>query len=256
MTEATVVSPPPHRRAGPRSVRRQLRVDGGHPPPARRRRQRRRRLQPPARYRRGRRLRRERAGPDPRPGARRRSLLRRGDHHQRRDQSGERRGLVYLSAFAPDEGEVLMEVEGGSTDSVLDTALVERQYPAGPDGQTVGEFSIDPAQLHDVFAADLTAEQAADMAATQRPVSSLGFSEPNGTPAWRTLPSWALVCTGDRAAGADVVRRMAQRAGAVTTEAEGSHVLFVARPEIAADVIRQALDALARGAATPAPAAV
>ncbi|WP_448639693.1 alpha/beta hydrolase [Geodermatophilus sp. URMC 63] len=165
-------------------------------------------------------------------------------------------GLVYLSAFAPDEGEVLMEVEGGSTDSVLNTALVERQYPAGPDGRTVGEFSIDPAKFRHVFAADLTAEQAADMAATQRPVSSLGFSEPNGTPAWRTLPSWALVSTGDRAAGADVVRGMAQRAGAVITEAEGSHVLFVARPEIAAGVIHQALDALSRGVETPAPAAV
>jgi hypothetical protein len=149
-----------------------------------------------------------------------------------------------------------MVVEGGSTDSVLNTALVERQYPAGPDGRTVGEFSIDPAKFHDVFAADLTAEQSADMAATQRPVSSLGFSEPNGTPAWRTLPSWALVSTGDRAAGADVVRRMAQRAGAVITEAEGSHVLFVARPDIVADVIHQALDALSRGVATPAPAAV
>ena len=161
-------------------------------------------------------------------------------------------GLVYVSAFAPDEGEKLIEVEAGSTDSILNTALVEQQYPAG--GDTVTEFLIDPAKFHHVFAADVTEEQAADMAATQRPVSSLGFVEPNGPPAWKTLPSWAVVSTGDTAAGADVVRRMAQRAGAVITEAEGSHVLFVARPQVVADVIVQALAAVAQGA--PAHAGV
>jgi pimeloyl-ACP methyl ester carboxylesterase len=165
-------------------------------------------------------------------------------------------GLVYVSAFAPDEGEKLIEVEAGSTDSVLNTALVERQYPTGPDGGTVAEFSIDAAKFHQVFAADLTEEQAADMAATQRPVSSLGFVEPNGPPAWKTLPSWAVVSTGDTAAGADVVRRMAQRAGAVITETEGSHVLFIARPQVVADVIVQALSALSQGAAAPAPVGV
>ena len=62
--------------------------------------------------------------------------------------------------------------------------------------------------------------------------------------------------TGDTAAGADVVRSMAQRAGAVITEAEGSHVLFIARPQVVADVILQALGALAQGTAAPAHAAV
>jgi len=64
------------------------------------------------------------------------------------------------------------------------------------------------------------------------------------------------VSTGDLAAGADVVRRMAERAGAVFTEADGSHVLFVARPQVVADVVLRALEALARGAAVPASAAV
>jgi pimeloyl-ACP methyl ester carboxylesterase len=165
-------------------------------------------------------------------------------------------GLVYVSAFAPDEGEKLLEIENGSTDSVLNTALVERQYPTGQGAETVGEFSIDPAKFHSVFAADLPEEQAADMAATQRPVSALGFVEPNGAPAWQTLPSWAVVSTGDKAAGTDVVRSMAQRAGAAITEADGSHVLFVSRPQVVADVILQALDALSRGAVTPTPAGV
>jgi pimeloyl-ACP methyl ester carboxylesterase len=165
-------------------------------------------------------------------------------------------GLVYVAAFAPDEGEKLLEVESGSTDSVLNTALVELQYPTGQDNETATEFAINADMFHRVFAADLPEVQAADMAATQRPVSVLGFVEPNGAPAWRTLPSWAVVATGDRAAGSDVVRSMAQRAGAAITEADGSHVIFISRPQIVADVILQALDALSRGAATRPSASV
>jgi pimeloyl-ACP methyl ester carboxylesterase len=165
-------------------------------------------------------------------------------------------GLVYVAAFAPDEGEKLIEIENGSTDSVLDTALVERQYPTGQGAETATEFSIDPAKFHDVFAADLPVEEAALMAATQRPVSALGFVEPNGAPAWRTLPSWAVVATGDHAAGSDVVRSMAQRAGAVITEVEASHVVFISQPQAVTDVVLQALDTLGHGAADRAVAAV
>jgi pimeloyl-ACP methyl ester carboxylesterase len=165
-------------------------------------------------------------------------------------------GLVYVAAFAPDEGEQLLEIENGSTDSVLNTALVERQYPTGQGSETATEFSIDPAKFHSVFAADLSEEQAADMAATQRPVSVLGFVEPSGPPAWKTLPSWAVVATGDHAAGADVVRSMAERAGATITEAEGSHVMFISQPQIVADVIVQALGTLTQAAPTRAHAAV
>ena len=153
-------------------------------------------------------------------------------------------GLVYVAAFAPDEGELLLDIENGSTDSVLNTALVEGQYPSGQGSETVGEFSIDTTKFHDVFAADLPAEQAALMAATQRPVSALGFVEPNGAPAWKTLPSWAVVATGDHAAGADVVRSMAHRAGAVITEVEGSHVIMISQPQAVADVILSAVAAL------------
>jgi pimeloyl-ACP methyl ester carboxylesterase len=165
-------------------------------------------------------------------------------------------GLVYVAAFAPDEGELLLDIENGSTDSVLNTALVEGHYPSGQGTETIGEFSIDPAQFHEVFAADLSAEQAALMAATQRPVSALGFVEPNGVPAWRTLPSWAVVATGDHAAGADVVRSMAQRAGATITEVEGSHVIMISQPQAVADVVLQALSTLDMGAADRAAASV
>ena len=94
------------------------------------------------------------------------------------------------------------------------------------------------------IAADLSAEQAAVMAATQRPVSELAFSEPNGEPAWKKLPSWAVVATGDKAAGTDVVRSMAERAGATITEAEGSHVIMISKPQVVADVILSAVAAV------------
>jgi pimeloyl-ACP methyl ester carboxylesterase len=164
-------------------------------------------------------------------------------------------GLVYVAAFAPDEGETLGGIEQGSTDSVLNSALVERTYPTENGSGPAVELYIDPQKFHDAFAADLSAEQAALMAATQRPVSAFGFGEPNGAPAWRTLPSWAVVATGDKAAGSDVVRSMAQRAGMTITEVEASHVVFISQPRAVAEVILQALDAVPRTATVPAPVA-
>ena len=96
-------------------------------------------------------------------------------------------GLVYVAAFAPDEGETLGAVEAGSKDSVLNSALVPRQYPTA-DGGSATEFSIDPAKARDAFAGDLSDQQAALIAATQRPVAEAAFSEPNGPPAWKHLP--------------------------------------------------------------------
>jgi pimeloyl-ACP methyl ester carboxylesterase len=125
-------------------------------------------------------------------------------------------GLVYVAAFAPDEGEPL------------------------------GAFTIDPDKFHEVFATDLSVEQTALMAATQRPLSELAFSEPTGVPAWKNLPSWAVVSTGDKVVGTDVVRSMAERAGATITEVEGSHVFMMSQPEIVTGVILMALAAVPR----------
>jgi pimeloyl-ACP methyl ester carboxylesterase len=153
-------------------------------------------------------------------------------------------GLVFVAAFAPDEGEMLGAVEAGSKDSVLNSALVPRQYPAA-DGSQATEFSIDPAKARAAFAGDLSDEQAALIAATQRPVAEAAFSEANGPPAWKHLPSWAVVATGDKAAGTDVVRSMADRAGAKITEIEGSHVIMVSQPQAVTEVITEAVAAVA-----------
>ena len=153
-------------------------------------------------------------------------------------------GLVYVAAFATEEGERLGDVENGSKDSVLNSALVTLKYPTGQGAQTAVEFAINPARFHDAFAADLPAEQAALMAATQRPAAELAFSESAGVPAWKTLPSWAVVASGDKAAGADVIRAMARRAGATITEVEGSHVIMISQPQAVTDVILSAIAAV------------
>src|SRR2546421_1313426 len=160
-------------------------------------------------------------------------------------------GLVYVAAFAPDEGERLGEVESGSKDSVLSNAQVALKYPTGQGAQTAVEFAVNPAHFHEAFAADLPAEQAAVMAATQRPVAELAFSEPAGVPAWKSLPSWAVVATGDKAAGSDVIRSMSRRAGATSTEIEGSHVIMISQPQVVTEVILAAVAAVSETGGRP-----
>jgi pimeloyl-ACP methyl ester carboxylesterase len=150
-------------------------------------------------------------------------------------------GLVYVAAFAPDEGETLGDIEAGSKDSILNPALVTINYPAVNGGKSGVEFAIDPQKIHEAFAADLPVEQTSLMAATQRPVADLAFSEPTQATAWKHLPSWAVVASGDKAAGADVIRAEAERAGAQITEVDGSHVIMISQPQTVTDVILEAL---------------
>jgi pimeloyl-ACP methyl ester carboxylesterase len=148
-------------------------------------------------------------------------------------------GLVYVAAFAPDEGEKLSDVTAASKDSILGTTLVPHQYPTA-DGTAI-EFTIDPAKAREAFAADLPDTQATLIGTIQRPVSELAFGEPSRKPAWKTLPSWAVVATNDRAAGTDMVRAHAERAGAQITDVDGSHVIMISQPQAVVDVIEAAI---------------
>jgi len=54
-----------------------------------------------------------------------------------------------------------------------------------------------------------------------------------------------VVGTADRAAGSDVVRSMAERAGADIVEAvQGSHVPMISQPQVVTDHILKALRAV------------
>jgi pimeloyl-ACP methyl ester carboxylesterase len=153
-------------------------------------------------------------------------------------------GLVFVAAFAPDAGERLGEASAASKDSVLMSTLVPRRYPVADCGEPAFELMIDPARFRDAFAADLPAGEAAIMAATQRPLADRAFSDVTEAAAWRTLPSWAIVATADRAAGTDVTRSMARRAGATITEIDSSHVVMVSHPQEVALVIQEAIAAV------------
>ena len=150
-------------------------------------------------------------------------------------------GLVYVAAFAPDEGESLQEIEGRSRDSVLPSALRQTDYPLGSGSDVMGELSIDVDLFHEAFAADLPEAQAAVMARSQRPVSVAAFGEKTGAPAWKKLPSWAVVATKDKAAGADVVLSMARRAAAEIIEVNASHVPMMSQPGVVTGVILKAV---------------
>jgi pimeloyl-ACP methyl ester carboxylesterase len=138
------------------------------------------------------------------------------------------RALVFLSAFALDEGE--------SCVSVMEP------FPYDAPGAAGGaDLFIQMEQFHEVFCADLCADVAAPTAVSQRPLASAAFTEPASAVGWRDLPSWYLVSEHDNAIPPDCERFMAQRMKAVTESVDGSHVAFIARPEVASGLILKAL---------------
>jgi len=98
--------------------------------------------------------------------------------------------LVYVAAFAPDEGEILGQIEGTSRDSALGSTLLPAQFPSGSGAETATELYVNPASFYEVFARDLPETQAAVLGASQRPVAASAFDEKSGVPAWKKLPSW------------------------------------------------------------------
>jgi pimeloyl-ACP methyl ester carboxylesterase len=153
-------------------------------------------------------------------------------------------GLVYVAAFISDEGESIQGLAEHATDSLLGPALRPAQYPTGDDAAPGTEFYVDPASFHEVVAADVPAEQAAVLAASQRPASAVAFGEPSGPVGWKTLPSWAVISPNDLVIGPSGERLMAERAGAEIVEVDGSHVLMASHPQAVADVILTAVAAL------------
>jgi pimeloyl-ACP methyl ester carboxylesterase len=152
-------------------------------------------------------------------------------------------GLVYVCAFIPEEGESIQGLAEHATDSQLGAALVPAQYPSGTEEPGI-ELYINPAVFHDVFCADLPADQAAYMAVSQRPGAAAGFGEPSGPVGWKTLPSWAVISPNDLTIGASGLRLMAERAGAEITELDASHVAMISQPDAVTEVILTAVAAV------------
>ena len=121
-------------------------------------------------------------------------------------------GLVYVAAHMPDAGE--NEADDG------------RRFPSdlsksGAIKKTADGFTyLDPAQFHEYFAADLSAEQAAFMARSQVPNLADNFKAVITTAAWRSKPSWMLVATKDRTINPELQRWYATRANATRSKSQ------------------------------------
>jgi pimeloyl-ACP methyl ester carboxylesterase len=142
-------------------------------------------------------------------------------------------GLVYIAAHMPDAGE--NEADDGKrfpSDLSKSTAIKKTA-----DGFTY----LDPAQFHEYFAADLSAEQAAFMARSQVLNLAESFKAVITTAAWRSKPSWMLVAGKDRAINPDLERWYAERAKSHKVEVPGaSHAVYVSRPREVAALIEKA----------------
>jgi pimeloyl-ACP methyl ester carboxylesterase len=152
------------------------------------------------------------------------------------------RALVFVDAFIPDQDETLADLTSGPG-SCLGAAGVFNvvPYPGGPPGDV--DLYINPDVVPGCFASGLPAPQAAVIAATQRPLAASTFGEPSGPPAWRTIPSWAVVGTADLVIPPAELTFMAQRAGAHITDVNAGHLSMISRANTVTKVIIDAASA-------------
>lgn len=140
-------------------------------------------------------------------------------------------GLVYITAFAPDQGESV-------------STLIADPPPGAPVPPILppvdGFLFLDREKFAESFAADLPAADAAFMADSQVP---WGIEALNGTisdPAWRSKPSWYLIATDDRMIPPPAQRAMSRQAGSTVAEQADSHSIYVSQPHATAELIKQA----------------
>jgi len=141
------------------------------------------------------------------------------------------KSLVYVAAFAPEAGEVVTAAASKYSAPELNSVLK-------PD--EAGFLYIERARFRDAFAHDLPEADTRIMAATQKPIYGKSFGETQPAAAWKTIPSWYIVSTEDRAINPDLERYYAKRIGATTTELKASHVPFLSHPKEVARVIEAA----------------
>jgi pimeloyl-ACP methyl ester carboxylesterase len=140
-------------------------------------------------------------------------------------------GLVYIAAFAPDNGQ--------SVDALIKT------FPAGGPQPPIlpprdGFLYLDKAKFAAAFAGDVDAKTAAFMAESQVPWGLDALTGAVTQAAWKSKPSWYLVATDDHMIPPEAQRIMSKRAGATVVETKGSHALYVSRPKPVAEIIKQA----------------
>jgi pimeloyl-ACP methyl ester carboxylesterase len=139
--------------------------------------------------------------------------------------------LVYIAAFAPDEGESVEKL-------IADPPPGAPVPPILPPEE--GFLFLDREKFHDSFAGDVDADEAEFMADSQVPWGVAALSGTISVAAWRNKPSWYLVATEDKMIPPPAQRQMSERAGSTVVEAAGSHAIYVSKPEVVADLIKEA----------------
>lgn len=150
------------------------------------------------------------------------------------------RGLVYITAFAPDKGESV-------------ATLIKDPPPGAPVPPILppqdGYLFLDRARFASSFAADVESEEASFMADSQVPWGLEALGGVISEPAWKAKPSWYLIATDDKMIPPDAQRLMAKRAGSTVVEVKGSHAIYVSQPEAVAALIEQAAKSVKTSAA-------
>jgi pimeloyl-ACP methyl ester carboxylesterase len=155
------------------------------------------------------------------------------------------KALVYIAAFAPDTGESALDLVAKNPGSLLGPkTLVSRPF-ANPDGTQGVDQYIKTSDFRNVFAQDLRAPLVAQMAATQRPMTLAALTDKLAVaPAWKTIPSWYMVASGDHAIPPATEKFLAARMKAHTVTVKSSHAAMVSQPKAVSALILKAAKAV------------
>ena len=151
------------------------------------------------------------------------------------------KALVYDDAYIPAATDTLLgltSAEPGSCLAVSPAPFNVVPYPGAPSGDV--DLYVKQSVFPGCFANGLPAAEARVLAATQRPLAYSALTEPSGTPAWKTIPSWAVIGTADHVIPLAEQLNMARNAGARVTEINAPHLSMISDPAAVAAVIIRA----------------
>jgi pimeloyl-ACP methyl ester carboxylesterase len=154
------------------------------------------------------------------------------------------KALVYVDGYEPDEGQSIKELTGAESClnvEDLNSVFNFAQFPGAP--EEVVDAYVKQSVFESCFANTLPAGEAASLAATQRPLAVNALVEPSTAPAWKTIPSWAVIGTADHVIPPVSLRAMAKHAGSHITEVAAPHLSMIAAPDVVTQVIKQAAKA-------------
>ena len=146
------------------------------------------------------------------------------------------KALVYVDAYIPAQGDTLNSLTSQFPGSQIAPAALN--FVPSPGGVT--DVYIKPALFRSILANDLSASQAAELAATQRPIAASTLTDVSGPPAWTSIPSWAVIGTADHAIPPAAQEFMARRAHATVTKINASHLSLISQPGEVTNVIEEA----------------